>query len=130
MSIPRSRKSSTWPRRCLVDLTMLMTLVRWPKREEGSTVARVVSEQEVPKGRLTTPTVDWGSFADGQIWELVQGEDFHQEPARANRAARQWASHHGYRCQAHKEGTNKIRVRFDKVVISDADKQPGKGKKG
>jgi hypothetical protein len=95
-----------------------MTLVRWPKGEEGSTVARVV---EVPDGRLTTPVIDWSQFADGQVWELVKGEDFQQEPARANRAARQWASNHGYHCQAHKEGPEKIRVKFTKVVIPNAD---------
>jgi len=97
-----------------MDLVTLMTLVRWPERKEGNTMARVV---EVPDGRLTTPVVDWSAFADGQVWELTQGEDFHQEPHRANRAARQWAANHGYRCQAHKQDEDKIRVRFEKVQV-------------
>lgn len=101
-----------------MDLVTLMTLVRWPERKEAGTVARVV---EVPDGRLTTPVVPWSQYADGRVWELTQGEDFHQRPERANRAARQWASNHGYHCQAHKEGPNKIRVKFTKVVIPNAD---------
>lgn len=43
--------------------------------------------------------VNWSEFADGHWWELEEGRDFDKEPRKAARAARQWGSNNGFRCQ-------------------------------
>lgn len=65
--------------------------------------------------------VPWGEYANGRWWNLVAGEDFGQESRKAARAARQWASNHGYRCRVVfvDKGPNKgdIQIRFEKVEL-------------
>lgn len=72
-----------------------------------------------PPESTRSPYVAWAQYADGAWWELERGQDFTQGAAQATRAARQWASVNGYRCNAHtvRDG-EAIKVRFEKVVIS------------
>lgn len=74
-----------------------------------------------PVGRMSV-VVNWESFTDGDWWELIQGEDFRQEPRSATRAARQWASKNGFHCSAYqlKNGLGRaygIKVLFNKVRV-------------
>lgn len=69
-----------------------------------------------PTGRPSAK-VDWSRFTDGQWWALEKDSDFRQDPTRASRAARQWASVNGYRCSAIVDGDTGIKVQFEKVVL-------------
>lgn len=77
-------------------------------------MAKQTAAPESPRA----PYVGWARFTDGEWWELTQGQDFAQEAGKATRAARQWASVNGYRCQAHTiDDGRAIKVRFEKVIL-------------
>lgn len=70
-----------------------------------------------PDRALSAPRINWSKYANGKWWELECGIDFHQSAKCAGRAARQWASNHGFRCSAMTLPTGNLQVQFTKVVI-------------
>jgi hypothetical protein len=71
-----------------------------------------------PARTLSAPRVEWAKYTNGKWWELKNGEDFHQSARSAGRAARQWASNHGYRCSAVTTEAGDLQVQFRKVKIT------------
>lgn len=57
--------------------------------------------------------VDWSQFTDGSWWELTQGTDFEQTPARAANAFRAYCDRHDLRPNAWVTPTG-IRIRARK----------------
>lgn len=76
-------------------------------------MAKMIEVTEVP----TSPRIDWGQWANGSWWELEAGKDFSQDAVRAGRAARQWASNHGFHCSAKVTAEGNLRVKFEKVQL-------------
>lgn len=49
-----------------------------------------------PRGVTRAPQIEWAEWADGEWWDLTQGEDHDQDPRKAAHAARMWAARHGF----------------------------------
>lgn len=62
-------------------------------------MARPVNEPGRPRSQFSNyaTVVDWSQWADGQWWELTQGEDFEQTATKAGYAIRSWARRRGLR---------------------------------
>lgn len=71
----------------------------------------------VVEDQAGSPKIGWDQWTDGGWWELDAGVDFHQAPRLAGRAARQWASNHGFHCSARQLDNGNIQVKFTKVDI-------------
>jgi hypothetical protein len=76
-------------------------------------MAKMIEVTDVP----ATPRVNWEQWANGSWWELEAGKDFRQDATRAGRAARQWASNHGFHCSAKCTETGNLRIQFRKVQV-------------
>jgi hypothetical protein len=60
-------------------------------------------------GRLA----DWDQFADGSVWELTRGTDFHHASVgSASSSASEWAKRNGLRAITHSAGGTILRVQF------------------
>ena len=70
-----------------------------------------------PARTLSAPRIDWSRYANGKWWELEKDKDFQQSARSAGRAARQWASNHGYQCSAITAESGNLQVQFRKVKI-------------
>lgn len=75
-------------------------------------MARLIKDPVSPQ----TPKVDWAKYAkrSGRWWLLEAGSDFYQDAHRASRAARQWASNHGFHCSANFPGNGNLQIRFER----------------
>lgn len=71
----------------------------------GCTVARVI---QTPIG--SAPYVPWQDYADGQTWELRQGEDFRQDAEHARAAVRAWARRRGLVVRTSVPAPDRLRV--------------------
>lgn len=65
--------------------------------------------RELPEPAPITPRpIDWSQYDTGRPWELVQGEDFDQDPKAAAHAARQWGYYTGRKLTIRRSGDRLI----------------------
>jgi hypothetical protein len=82
----------------------------------------IMAKRSKVEPQMPARPVPWDRYTDGQWWTLTRGTDFEQEPRNACRAARQWATGHGLRCNATVKSEKQIEIRFLRIPVRRASR--------